>query len=119
MMIPFQAYMIPLFKELRMLGLYGSLAGPILIYVAGAVGFGCLLYTSFVKGIPREIEEEALPSGQAKTLGVEIYRYIGQFSSRWDMIFAGTAMSVVPVLIVFIALQKYFVKGIASGATKG
>lgn len=38
MMIPFQAYMIPLFKELRMLGLYGSLAGPILIYVAGAVG---------------------------------------------------------------------------------
>lgn len=57
MMIPFQAYMIPLFKELRMLGLYGSLAGPILIYVAGAVGFGCLLYTSFVKGIPREIEE--------------------------------------------------------------
>lgn len=119
MMIPFQAYMIPLFKELRMLGLYGSLAGPILIYVAGAVGFGCLLYTSFVKGIPREIEEAALPSGQAKTLVMEIYRYIGEFSSRWDMIFAGTAMSVVPVLIVYIALQKYFVKGIASGATKG
>ncbi|OMD34238.1 sugar permease [Paenibacillus odorifer] len=155
--------MIPLFKELRMLGLYGSLAGPILIYVAGAVGFGCLLYTSFVKGIPKEIEEAAeidgcsrygifwrivfpllgpvtasmvvlnglgiwndflmpmlvLPSGQAKTMVVEIYRYIGEFSSRWDMIFAGTAMSVVPVLIVFIALQKYFVKGIASGATKG
>lgn len=163
MMIPFQAYMIPLFKELRMLGLYGSLAGPIMIYVAGAVGFGCLLYTSFVKGIPREIEEAAeidgcsrygifwkivfplmgpvtasmvvlnglgiwndfllpmlvLPSGEPKTMVVEIYRYIGEFSSRWDMIFAGTAMSVVPILIVFIALQKYFVKGIAAGATKG
>nr|WP_234541685.1 hypothetical protein [Paenibacillus pseudetheri] len=51
--------MIPLFKELRMLSLYGSLAGPILIYVASAVGFGCLLYTSFVKGKPREIEEAA------------------------------------------------------------
>ncbi|MNO16811.1 L-arabinose transport system permease protein AraQ [compost metagenome] len=163
MMIPFQAYMIPLFKELRMFGLYGSLAGPILVYVAGAVGFGCLLYTSFVKGIPKEIEEAAeidgcsrygifwkivfpllgpvtasmvvlnglgiwndflmpmlvLPSGEPKTMVVEIYRYIGEFSSRWDMIFAGTAMSVVPVLIVFISLQKYFVKGIASGATKG
>lgn len=163
MMIPFQAYMIPLFKELKMLGLYGSLAGPICVYVAGAVGFGCLLYTSFVKGIPKEIEEAAeidgcsrygifwrivfpllgpvtasmvvlnglgiwndflmpmlvLPSGEPKTMVVEIYRYIGEFSSRWDMIFAGTAMSVVPVLIVFIALQKYFVKGIASGATKG
>ncbi|MBW4080319.1 carbohydrate ABC transporter permease [Paenibacillus sp. S150] len=163
MMIPFQAYMIPLFKELRMFGLYGSLAGPILVYVAGAVGFGCLLYTSFVKGIPREIEEAAeidgcsrygifwkivfpllgpvtasmvvlnglgiwndflmpmlvLPSGEPKTMVVEIYRYIGEFSSRWDMIFAGTAMSVVPVLVVFVSLQKYFVKGIASGATKG
>lgn len=163
MMIPFQAYMIPLFKELRLFGLYGSLAGPILVYVAGAVGFGCLLYTSFVKGIPQEIEEAAeidgcsrygifwrivfplmgpvtasmvvlnglgiwndflmpmlvLPSGEPKTMVVEIYRYIGEFSSRWDMIFAGTAMSVVPVLIVFVALQKYFVKGIAAGATKG
>ncbi|WP_018882965.1 carbohydrate ABC transporter permease [Paenibacillus massiliensis] len=163
MMIPFQAYMIPLFKELRMLGLYGSLAGPIMVYVAGAVGFGCLLYTSFVKGIPKEIEEAAeidgcnrygifwrivfpllgpvtasmvvlnglgiwndfllpmlvLPSGEPKTLVVEIYRYIGEFSSRWDMIFAGTAISVVPVLIVFVSLQKYFIKGISSGATKG
>ncbi|WP_342565629.1 carbohydrate ABC transporter permease [Paenibacillus sp. FSL R7-0345] len=163
MMIPFQAYMIPLFKELKVLGLYGSLIGPICVYVAGAVGFGCLLYTSFVKGIPREIEEAAeidgcnrygifwkivfpllgpvtasmvvlnglgiwndfllpmlvLPSGQPKTMVVEIYRYIGEFSSRWDMIFAGTAMSVIPVLIVFVSLQKYFVKGIASGATKG
>ncbi|WP_379151635.1 carbohydrate ABC transporter permease [Paenibacillus sp. sgz5001063] len=163
MMIPFQAYMIPLFKELRTLGLYGSLVGPILVYVAGAVGFGCLLYTSFVKGIPKEIEEAAeidgcsrygifwkivfpllgpvtasmvvlnglgiwndflmpmlvLPSGEPKTMVVEIYRYIGEFSSRWDMIFAGTAMSVIPVLIVFVSLQKYFVKGIASGATKG
>ncbi|MBT2288425.1 carbohydrate ABC transporter permease [Paenibacillus albidus] len=163
MMIPFQAYMIPLFKELKLLGMYGSLIGPICVYVAGAVGFGCLLYTSFVKGIPREIEEAAeidgcnrygifwkivfpllgpvtasmvvlnglgiwndflmpmlvLPSGHPKTMVVEIYRYIGEFSSRWDMIFAGTAMSVIPVLIVFIFLQKYFVKGIASGATKG
>ncbi|WP_019636779.1 carbohydrate ABC transporter permease [Paenibacillus fonticola] len=163
MMIPFQAYMIPLFKELKMLGLYGSLAGPIMIYIAGAVGFGSLLYSSFVKGIPLEIEEAAeidgcskvrtfwmivfpllgpvtasmvvlnglgiwndflmpmlvLPSGQPKTMVVEIYRYIGEFSSRWDMIFAGTTMSVVPVLLAFIFLQKYFVKGIAAGATKG
>jgi len=163
MMIPFQAYMIPLFKELKMLGLYGSLAGPILIYIAGAVGFGCLLYTSFVKGIPKEVEEAAeidgcgrygifwkivfpllgpvtasmvvlnglgiwndfllpmlaLPSGEPKTMVVEIYRYIGEFSSRWDMIFAGTALSVVPVLVVFVFMQKYFVKGISSGATKG
>ncbi|MDQ0058584.1 carbohydrate ABC transporter permease [Paenibacillus harenae] len=163
MMIPFQAYMIPLFKELKMLGLYGNLAGPVMIYISGSVGFGSLLYTSFLKGIPREIEESAeidgcskygifwrivfpllgpctatlvvlnglgiwndflmpmlvLPSGQTKTMIVEIFYYVGEFSSRWDMIFAGTTMSIIPILIVFLSLQKYFVKGIASGAIKG
>jgi raffinose/stachyose/melibiose transport system permease protein len=50
---------------------------------------------------------------------VEIFYYVGEFSSRWDMVFAGTAISIVPVIIAFIFLQKYFVKGISSGATKG
>ncbi len=163
MMIPFQAYMIPLFKELKMIGLYGKLAGPVLIYISGSVGFGVLLFTSFLKGVPREIEEAAaidgcsrmgifwrivfpllgpvtasmvvlnglgiwndflmpllvLPSGKPKTMIVEIFHYVGEFSSRWDMIFAGTSMSLVPVLIAFLLLQKYFVKGIATGAIKG
>jgi len=163
MMIPFQVYMVPLFKELNMIGLFGTLAGPIVVYIAGSVGFGVLLYTSFLKGVPKEIEEAAaidgcskfrtfwnivfpllapctatmvvlqglgiwndflmpmlvLPSGQAKTMIVEIFYYVGEFSSRWDMIFAGTTMSLVPVLIAFVALQKYFIKGVSDGAIKG
>ncbi|WP_138752307.1 carbohydrate ABC transporter permease [Paenibacillus sinopodophylli] len=163
MMIPFQVYMIPLFKQLKMIGLFGTLWGPILVYISGSVGFGVLLYTSFLKGIPREIEESAeidgcsrtgifwkivfpllgpvtasmvvlqglgiwndflmpmmvLPAGQAKTMIVELFYYVGEFSSRWDMIFAGTTMSLIPVLIAFLSLQKYFVKGVSSGAIKG
>ncbi|RIX52351.1 carbohydrate ABC transporter permease [Paenibacillus nanensis] len=163
MMVPFQVYMIPLFKQLNLMGLFGNLLGPIFIYIAGSVGFGVLLYTSFLKGVPREIEESAaidgcsrigifwrivfpllgpvtasmvvlqglgiwndflmpmlvLPSGQTKTMIVELFYYVGEFSSRWDMIFAGTTMSLVPVLIAFLSLQKYFVKGVSSGAIKG
>ncbi|GIP17185.1 sugar ABC transporter permease [Paenibacillus montaniterrae] len=163
MMVPFQVYMIPLFKQLNMMGLFGNLLGPIMIYIAGSVGFGVLLYTSFLKGVPREIEESAeidgcsrigifwrivfpllgpvtasmvvlqglgiwndflmpmlvLPSGQTKTMIVELFYYVGEFSSRWDMIFAGTTMSLVPVLLAFLSLQKYFVKGVSSGAIKG
>ncbi|WP_373232322.1 carbohydrate ABC transporter permease [Cohnella sp.] len=163
MMIPFQVYMIPLIKELNMFRLYGTLAGPIFIYISGSVGFGVLLFTSFLKGIPREIEESAeidgcsrtgifwkivfpllgpctaslivlqglgiwndflmpmlvLPSGVPKTMIVEIFYYVGEFTSRWDMIFAGTTMSLIPVFIVFVSLQKYFVKGIAAGSVKG
>ncbi|KQX48665.1 carbohydrate ABC transporter permease [Paenibacillus sp. Root444D2] len=163
MMIPFQVYMIPLFKEMKMMGFYGTLSAPILIYISGSVGFGVLLYTSFLKGVPREIEEAAeidgcskygifwrivfpllgpctaslvvlnglgiwndflmpslvLPSDKPKTMIVEIFGFVGEYASQWDMVFAGTAISIIPVLIAFIALQKYFVKGIAAGATKG
>ncbi|MDR6882539.1 carbohydrate ABC transporter permease [Bacillus sp. 3255] len=162
MMIPFQVYMIPLFKEMRTLGLYGSLSAPILIYVSGSVGMGVLLFTSFIKGIPAEIEEAAAIDGSSKvrifwqivfpllgpctasmvvlqglgiwndflmpslvlhsdhrTMIVEIFKFVGELASQWDMVFAGTTMSILPVLVIFIALQKYFVKGIAAGATKG
>ncbi len=60
-----------------------------------------------------------LPSDKPKTMIVEIFGFVGEYASRWDMVFAGTAMSIVPVLIAFIALQKYFIKGVAAGATKG
>jgi raffinose/stachyose/melibiose transport system permease protein len=163
MMVPFQVYMIPLFKQLKTFGFYGNLSGPLIVYVAGSVGFGVLLYTSFLKGIPQEIEEAAqidgcsrvgiywkiifpllgpctasmvvlnglavwndflmpmlvLPNDKPQTIMVEIYKNVGEFASRWDMIFAGTFISIIPILIIFLLLQKYFVKGIASGATKG
>lgn len=163
MMIPFQAYMVALFRELNTVGVFGTLAGPVVIYIAGATGFGTLLFTSFVSGIPREIEEAAqidgcsslrtfwqivfpllkpctasmvilnglgiwndylmpslvLPSTGAKTINVEIYRFAGELSSRWDIVFSGVVCGIVPILIVFFALQGYFVKGITAGAAKG
>lgn len=163
MMIPFQLYMFPLFKEMKIMGVYGSLVGPILSYIAGSVAFGSLMYCSFLKGIPLEIEEAAridgcnpfqvffkvtfpllspctasmvvlnglgiwndflmpylvLPSGKAKTITAEVYSFVGQYSARWDIVFAGTVISIIPALIIFICLQKYFVKGITAGAAKG
>ncbi|MFZ8765383.1 carbohydrate ABC transporter permease [Enterococcus diestrammenae] len=42
----------------------------------------------------------------------------GQFSYNFGWIAAGTVISVIPIIIVFIFTQKYFVEGV-SGATKG
>ena len=163
MMIPFHLYMFPLFKELRVFGLFGNLAGPIVVYIAGSVSFGTLLYVSFLKGIPLEIEEAAkidgcspfqtfwkvvfpllgpctasmivlnglliwndflmpylvLSSDKAKTIMVEVYKFVGQFTARWDIVFAGTVVAIIPALTVYVMLQKYFVKGITAGAAKG
>lgn len=163
MMIPFHLYMFPLFKEMKVFGLFGTLAGPIVCYISGSVAFGSLLYCSFLKGVPLEIEEAAqidgctpfqtfwrvtfpllgpctasmvvlnglgiwndflmpylvLPSGKAKTITVEVFSFVGQYTARWDIVFAGTVCSIVPALVIFILLQKYFVKGITAGAAKG
>ena len=61
----------------------------------------------------------ALPSNQAKTITVAVYSFVGQYTARWDIVFAGTLISLVPAMIIYISLQKYFVKGIMSGAAKG
>lgn len=163
MMIPFHLYMFPLFKEMKMFHIFGNMVGPIVCYISGAIAFGCLLYCSFLKGIPLEIEEAAmidgctpfqtfwkvtfpllgpctgsmiilnglgiwndylmpylvLPSGKAKTITVEIAAFVGQYTARWDIVFAGTIISIAPALAIFCAFQKYFVKGITAGAAKG
>ena len=61
----------------------------------------------------------ALPSGKAKTITVEIASFVGQYTARWDIVFAGTVISIVPALIIFCMFQEYFVKGITAGAAKG
>lgn len=163
MMIPFHLYMFPLFKEMKVFHIFGTMAGPIVSYIAGSVAFGTLLYCSFLKTVPLEIEEAAmidgctpfqifwkvtfpllgpctgsmvilnglgiwndylmpylaLPSGKAKTITVEIASFVGQYTARWDIVFAGTIISIVPALIIFCMFQKYFVKGITAGGAKG
>lgn len=44
--------------------------------------------------------------------------YAGEHIVQWGYLLAMTVLSMIPVFLVFIALQKYFVKGIALGAIK-
>ena len=59
-----------------------------------------------------------LPTTANKTLPVGLVALQGFFSSDFRAIAAGVAMTVVPILIFFIALQRHFVRGLA-GAVKG
>jgi multiple sugar transport system permease protein len=58
-------------------------------------------------------------SPEKRTLPVGIAAFHGVHLSDWGLVFAASLIAVVPVIALFVALQKYFVKGITTGAIKG
>jgi putative chitobiose transport system permease protein len=59
-----------------------------------------------------------LPTPDNKTLPVGLAALQSYFSSDFRSIAAGVTMTVVPILVFFVALQRYFVRGLG-GALKG
>ncbi|HEY8421039.1 MAG TPA: carbohydrate ABC transporter permease [Thermoclostridium sp.] len=60
-----------------------------------------------------------LKSQEKKTIQLGLKMFINQYSSEYGLIMAGSVMSLIPVIVVFLSLQKYFVEGIASTGIKG
>lgn len=60
-----------------------------------------------------------LKSPEKKTIQLGLKMFIGQYSSEYGLIMAGSVLSLIPVILIFILLQKHFVQGIASTGLKG
>lgn len=60
-----------------------------------------------------------LKTESKKTLQLGLKMFISQYSSEYGLIMAASVLSLIPVLIVFLSLQKYFVEGIAATGVKG
>lgn len=60
-----------------------------------------------------------LKSESKKTIQLGLKMFIGQYSSDYGLIMAGSVLSLIPVLAVFMILQRYFVEGVASTGLKG
>ncbi len=54
-----------------------------------------------------------------RTLPVAIATFQGVHTTNWGLVFAASLIGIVPVLVLFISLQKYFIKGMVAGAVKG
>nr|MBX2860939.1 carbohydrate ABC transporter permease [Vampirovibrio sp.] len=60
-----------------------------------------------------------LSDPQNYTLPVGLVHLQGAFSANWRLIAAGTMMSMIPILVFFLLLQRYFVSGSLAGSVKG
>jgi len=168
LMIPAQLAMVPLFFELRALGLLNSRMGLILVYTANGLPFAIFILAGFFRSLPRTLYEAAiidgcgefdafrrvmLPLARPGLVTVAIFQFIGvwkeyffafmliggdidgaartlplglanlaitaQYRSDYGMLFAGLVLVTLPILLVYVFLQKHLVKGVTAGALKG
>lgn len=61
-----------------------------------------------------------LKSDKLRTIPVAVTMFFQSHNrTDWGYVFAMTCLAMIPVIVVYLVLQKYFVSGLSSGATKG
>ena len=162
-LIPFQCIMFPTYLNLRAVGLMNTLTGFIVVRIGFQIAICILTMTSFVKTVPRELEEAAsvdganpfttfwkivfplmkpinvsmlvintlfawndfyvsvtiLQSADKRTLPLAQFMYISEGSMDLNAAFAFFTLCMIPVLVIYLLVQKYIVSGITAGAVKG
>jgi multiple sugar transport system permease protein len=60
-----------------------------------------------------------LTKTELKTIQIGLRMFISQYSAEYGLIMAASVVVLIPVLVVFLSLQRFFVEGIASSGLKG
>jgi ABC-type glycerol-3-phosphate transport system permease component len=163
LLVPFFTYMIPLYFQLRSMGLLDTLVGANLVLISTNLSFGTFFMRAFFSDLPEELEQAAridgasevrifvqvmmplvssgaaalsvftflnnwnnflipllyLPSGKYRPLTAGLYNFTGGRSMDIGPLAAGTLITIVPVIVIFIILQRQVTQGFMSGAVKG
>ena len=154
MMSPMQVIIVPLFIEMRYLGLVDSYAGLLLPTVVSS--FGVFMLRQAFLALPKELDEAAYVDGAGHvrvfaqvllplvapalatfavfafmsswnaflwplviaqteahmTLPVGLSLLQGRYSTAWNVVMAGSTVSVLPILALYVFAQRYVVRGI-------
>ena len=160
LVVPPQVTVLPLFLEIRSLGLVNSFGGVIVAAIATV--FGIFLIRQFAQGIPDELLDAARLDGASElriywtvvlplmrpilvtlgvftfltswndflwpltvltdeskyTLPVALANLSGEHVQDTELMMAGAVITVLPGLLVFLALQRSYVEGIVMGSVK-
>ncbi|MGD1815794.1 MAG: carbohydrate ABC transporter permease [Pleomorphochaeta sp.] len=161
LMIPLQVIMIPIFLQLKRLGMLNSLWG--IIIPPAATPTGIFLARQYMVNLPNSMIESARIDGakeffifrtiiiplskpivatiaifsfmwrwndylwplivitdnDKQTLQQALANFVGQLQINWSNLLAMTTISIIPVIVVFLIFQRYFMSGITTGAVKG
>jgi ABC-type glycerol-3-phosphate transport system permease component len=163
LLVPFFAYMIPLYFQLRSMGLLDSLIGVNLVLASTQLSFGTWFMRAFFTDLPVELEQAGrmdgasewqifvrimvplvtsgmgalavftflqnwnnflvpllyMPGGEYRPLTTGLYLFLGGRSVDIGPLAAGTLITILPVVVLFVVLQRQVTQGFISGALKG
>ncbi|MGX9901356.1 carbohydrate ABC transporter permease [Arthrobacter sp. SA17] len=49
------------------------------------------------------------------TIPVALFQFVGQYATQWPVVFAGLVISMIPILALYLAFQRYVIRGFAGG----
>ena len=119
MIIPFQAIMIPLVSiyggKLNVLNHRSTL---VFMHTGFSMAMSVFMFHGFIKGNDFLLPSLVLSDKKLLTLPLSTYSFYGTYSADYGTIMAGLLLCVIPVLILYIALQKQIISGVVAGAVK-
>ncbi|BFH65214.1 carbohydrate ABC transporter permease [Paenibacillus azoreducens] len=59
-----------------------------------------------------------MPSEDLQVLSTALFKFKGPYGSQWEVICAGIMITIIPILVVFLSLQKYIYNGFSQGSVK-
>jgi ABC-type glycerol-3-phosphate transport system permease component len=163
LLVPFFTYMIPLYYQMRSMGLLDSLVGLNLVLASTGLSFGTFYMRAFFSDLPTELDQAAridgaselqiflrimlplvrsaiagltvftflqnwnnflvpllyAPGGSYRPLTTGLYLFLGGRSVDIGPLAAGALITITPVIVLFVVLQKQVTQGFLSGAVKG
>ncbi|QRV02526.1 sugar ABC transporter permease [Arcanobacterium phocisimile] len=94
---------------------YWTIIMPLVIPILAVVGL-----LSFISSFNDFILARTILTSQENwTLAVGMNLWVGGNEKNWDWFAAGSIIAAVPILLLFLFLQKYIVSGLTGGAVKG
>lgn len=162
LMIPTEATVIPLFFDLRTVGLTDTYAAIALPQIAQSVAFGTFWLRAQFRSMPESMLEAAAidgagpmrtllrivapasvpalttlvvlvfmwtwneflialvmaPGGSLRTAPLGLANFQGQYTAETALLSAGAVIVALPMVIMFLFLQRHFIRGMLEGAVK-
>ena len=56
-----------------------------------------------------------LSGSDYQTLPVALYAFVGEYITRWNIIFAGVAIAIAPIVVFYLFAQRHLMRGFSSG----